>query len=1140
MQKDIRQLAAVFGAPGNEWRAKPFWSWNGELEAGELLRQVHIIKEMGWGGHFMHARAGLATEYLGEEWFRLINLVADESERLGLESWLYDEDRWPSGSAGGKVTADGRYRMKSLTLTETALADCAPQPGDLALWLVYLGEDALSLWYAAPLTDPSQAPAVMAAHPQTRPGRWRLARFWVEEDACSSNYNGATYLDTMNADATRRFLRLTHEEYKRHCKDRLGRSIRGIFTDEPHRGHGLDDLREKDGVRSCRIAWTDDFFAQFAARYGYDPLAHLPELFYAPQGATTAAVRRDWFDLADDLFVERFAAPIDDWCRQNGLVFTGHVLHEDSLTNQSVPHGSLMRFYEHMGAPGVDVLTEGNRCWWIVKQLASAARQTGKTWLLSELYGCTGWQFDFAGHKAVGDWQALFGINLRCPHLSWYTMEGQAKRDYPASLLHQSPWYRDYPLVEDHFARFGVLMTAAPLCDVLVLHPIESAWLLAHIGWAKWITCNDENVARLEQAYAQLFDFLTGDHIDFDYGEEEMLGRLAAVEYDAAGRPLLRVGKMRYRVVVVGGLLTLRAGTLALLGRFAAAGGSVIFAGEAPTLLDGRPSEAPAALADACRRTPFAAAELTRAVRAAAPQPLQLAGPDGCVAKDVFVQLRRHGERLYCAVALNTDREAPRQGLTLTVTLPQAARLHPQVWDLDSGARYDAAGICRRDGDSLRLAFSLPGGGSMAFVFAAQEEQLPPLPNLRPLPWPKETRVRADGAAPAGFADLAADPACINATADQKTADPADGATPKAAAVNDPRAMDAFTGPFAAGPADSLLVLPDGPYPYTLEEENVCVLDFVRWRFAPGTDAIPAHQPWQGPLEVLKADDALRDALGLERRGGEMLQPWFAKLHHAEEYGTLQLAYTFTVETLPDGPVTLAAERPEKMHYALNGVPLTPDGGFWVDICFKRLPIPAGALRLGQNVLTATTTFTRATNPEAVYLLGGFGVHVQGHAAALTALPPTLRFGSLVEQGLPFYTGGLCYRLSAQPAPWQAAAAALARYPQARLQLAVGRFHGALVRVNTPAGCTRLGWQPYTADVTDAVRAGQPVSLTLVGTRRNTFGPLHLQPALDVAYGPEHFKTEGERWNDDYVFVESGLAGAALQLTQPADTPPED
>ena len=117
---DRKQIKQEFISPSVAYRGKPFWSWNGELRGEELVRQAGIMKEMGLGGFFMHSRAGLITEYLGEEWFELINEVADAAERDGMEAWLYDEDRWPSGSAGGKVTVDPQYRMKSLYVFESA------------------------------------------------------------------------------------------------------------------------------------------------------------------------------------------------------------------------------------------------------------------------------------------------------------------------------------------------------------------------------------------------------------------------------------------------------------------------------------------------------------------------------------------------------------------------------------------------------------------------------------------------------------------------------------------------------------------------------------------------------------------------------------------------------------------------------------------------------------------------------------------------------------------------------------------------------------------------------------------------------------------------------------------------------------
>ena len=83
---DKKQIISSFASPSVEYRGKPFWSWNGELRGEELVRQAHVMKEMGLGGYFMHSRAGLITEYLGDEWFDLINEVADAAEEDGMEA----------------------------------------------------------------------------------------------------------------------------------------------------------------------------------------------------------------------------------------------------------------------------------------------------------------------------------------------------------------------------------------------------------------------------------------------------------------------------------------------------------------------------------------------------------------------------------------------------------------------------------------------------------------------------------------------------------------------------------------------------------------------------------------------------------------------------------------------------------------------------------------------------------------------------------------------------------------------------------------------------------------------------------------------------------------------------------------------
>src|SRR5688572_5701989 len=97
---------SLFRKPTSEYRGTPFWSWNNKLDVDQLLRQVDQLREMGFGGFHIHARTGLATEYLGPEFMAAVRACADKAVKEQMLCWLYDEDRWPSGFAGGLVTKD--------------------------------------------------------------------------------------------------------------------------------------------------------------------------------------------------------------------------------------------------------------------------------------------------------------------------------------------------------------------------------------------------------------------------------------------------------------------------------------------------------------------------------------------------------------------------------------------------------------------------------------------------------------------------------------------------------------------------------------------------------------------------------------------------------------------------------------------------------------------------------------------------------------------------------------------------------------------------------------------------------------------------------------------------------------------------
>ena len=99
----------------NRYRPIPFWSWNEKLDTSETRRQIEEMDRVGIGGFFMHARGGLQTEYMGDEWFANVAASIDEAAKRNMRAWAYDENGWPSGFGSGIVNGKGvAYQQKYL------------------------------------------------------------------------------------------------------------------------------------------------------------------------------------------------------------------------------------------------------------------------------------------------------------------------------------------------------------------------------------------------------------------------------------------------------------------------------------------------------------------------------------------------------------------------------------------------------------------------------------------------------------------------------------------------------------------------------------------------------------------------------------------------------------------------------------------------------------------------------------------------------------------------------------------------------------------------------------------------------------------------------------------------------------------
>lgn len=514
----------------------PFWSWNDKLEEGELRRQIRRMKELGMNGFFMHARGGLETEYLSDDWFHCVNVCVDEAKKLGMEAWSYDENGWPSGFAGGKLLDDKKnFALGMLTeITGTFPTD----------------EDTI------------------AAYTKNADGSYN----WVTEpvEGCSEylriyrQYDNS-YVDVLDGEITKEFLRLTHAEYKKACGADFGGAMPGFFTDEPQYfrwGHTYSNTLPKI----------------FKETYGYEIFPGLPAIFEKdiPGGDK---FRYDYYKLIHELFINNWVRLVHEWCQENGVKLTGHAVEESSLSGQMMCIGGVMPFYEYEDIPGIDYLGRGIADDIAPKQLGSACAQLGKKKALSEMFACCGWDVSPTELKRIADMQYAGGVNLMCQHLYPYSERGQRKRDYPLHYSEHNPWQQQMIPFDWHYNRLGAALSEGEeYAPILVIHPIHGAYMRYKKG-ADWHN-------EIEGHFFGLSRLLGYNQVPYHYGDENMMKKMAKVDGDK-----IIVGKCTYEAVIVPFTYTLDHETVAMLQAYMANGGKVWLYKDAPACIDGEAAD---------------------------------------------------------------------------------------------------------------------------------------------------------------------------------------------------------------------------------------------------------------------------------------------------------------------------------------------------------------------------------------------------------------------------------------------------------------------------------------------------------------------------------------------------------------------
>ena len=665
-----------FRNPGSDYRGAPFWAWNCRLDKDRLLREIEQIKAMGMGGFHIHCRSGLETKYLGDEFMKLVVSCDEKAKKENMLCWLYDEDRWPSGYGGGYVTENHRFRARYLVLEPLLGGKARKTEYSSSGRAVFSRERTLLGRYFVKLRDDGRLESyrrLKAGEEKKDEDEPYIWEAWLEVSGDNPWFNNQAYVNTLDKNAVRKFLEVTHERYYEFVGEEFGRSIPAIFTDEPQFPR-KECLRFPEERKSVVLPFTDDFEETFAKSYGMSILDHLPELVWElPEGAVSRA-RYCYHDHVSERFAAAYADTVGNWCRDHGLMLTGHMMDEPTLESQTGALGDCMRSYRSFDLPGIDMLCD-QRELTTAKQAESASHQYGRRGMMSEIYGVTNWDFDFRGHKLAGDWQAALGVTLRVHHLSWVSMRGEAKRDYPASIGYQSPWYREYHVIEDHFARLNTALTrGCPAVRVGVIHPVESYWL--HWGPVS----QTENVRReMDKEFQDLTSWLLYGLIDFDFISESLLPSQAGEPEN--GRFV--VGRMSYDVVIVPNCETLRSTTLHALEKASAAGCRVIFAGKPARFMDARESGEPARFAETCGRVSFNRAEILDSLEKI--RDVDVRKETGERSDNLFYQMRLDGRNRWLFLCHVNPMRNPDIASAETVSIAVRGEWEPSVYDTMTG-----------------------------------------------------------------------------------------------------------------------------------------------------------------------------------------------------------------------------------------------------------------------------------------------------------------------------------------------------------------------------------------------------------------------------------------------------------------------
>ena len=514
----------------DDFRPVPFYFINDTMEKDETDRQLSLMKDSGVSGFFLHSRCGLTENGYGtEKWFKDIEYICEKSAELGLVPYLYDEDAYPSGNAGGIIAmTHPEYVAQELKVikaevkggkVKVILPACRP----LKAYLVcenkkvsdvtygfgvirrhWYGKEMESDFYKGQESVPMKRSATfnpeIIFYLENMPDGVTVYIAYTVRIYTINRFGSVA--DNFNKDCVDLFKEYSYNSYFTRMSDKALSAVKGIFTDEPS--------------ASGMLPWTDSVEKTFYEQKGYkieDNYYHL--IADGEFGDFSDTVRKDYYQVASGLFRDNYVKNLHSFCMEKGIAFTGHLECEESLYYQALKCLNVYECLWDFDIPGCDLVfdkigtTENPGLIFGFRIVSSVMHQRGLNKSLCEMFAVNPFNFGEDGMRKVLNWAFVNDINLCVPHAFFYGYSGMRKYDAGKSFFFQDPDFNKFGKFASYANNIGKLLgNTESKADTLLVIP----------NWEYAAVCgvNEKKSDNLENFFFGTVSKLTENHIEFD------------------------------------------------------------------------------------------------------------------------------------------------------------------------------------------------------------------------------------------------------------------------------------------------------------------------------------------------------------------------------------------------------------------------------------------------------------------------------------------------------------------------------------------------------------------------------------------------------------------------------------------------